>query len=168
METIRLFTPTRSWSSHGLHDIWVHLRRELVCHFPFFVIFHTKQIWCNTGVFCDQVGQAVVVRPSQRCPSPHGCPIVLTMHGTGVPPEDQADAYKRWDKSLVSNNRWLYAGACGFLQFLQSLQFSQFLHWHVDSMIFSAQWNVVSQIYVHFLIQAKRKWVQSYQGFITM
>ncbi|XP_072171857.1 uncharacterized protein [Diadema setosum] len=43
------------------------------------------------------VQQAAAIEPLEDC-SASQCPVVLTLHGTGVPAQNQADGYKRMDK----------------------------------------------------------------------
>lgn len=48
------------------------------------------------------IQHAAAIAPKKKCP-PDGCPVVLTLHGTGVPAENQADSYKR-----MKGKNWVF------------------------------------------------------------
>eukprot|EP00026_Physarum_polycephalum_P002049 Phypoly_transcript_02053.p1 GENE.Phypoly_transcript_02053~~Phypoly_transcript_02053.p1 ORF type:complete len:900 (+),score=110.07 Phypoly_transcript_02053:31-2730(+) len=46
---------------------------------------------------------AAVAPPNKECDATANCPILVSMHGTGVPAQDQADSFKRMEKS-----KWIF------------------------------------------------------------
>ena len=66
----------------------------------------TSQSFLFTFVDHDgSVQHAAAIAPSDRCDGDVGgvCPVVLTLHGTTVPPQNQADSYKR-----MINNEFVF------------------------------------------------------------
>lgn len=72
---------------------------------------HQILLRCRTGsqsflfTFLDHDGsvqQAATIAPSKTCIEEF-CPVVLTLHGTTVPPQNQADSYKR-----MINNEFVF------------------------------------------------------------
>ena len=56
------------------------------------------------------VSAAAVIRPlrAERCDPTHGCPVLLTMHGTSIPVRDSADAYKHKPSGAADSDGYIF------------------------------------------------------------
>ena len=56
----------------------------------------SQSIVCTHIDYDGAVSAAAIVRPrsSELCDGKHGCPVILSMHGTSIPVRDSADAFK--------------------------------------------------------------------------
>ena len=56
----------------------------------------SQSIVCTHIDYDGAVSAAAIVRPrsSELCDGEHGCPAILSMHGTSIPVRDSADAFK--------------------------------------------------------------------------
>ncbi|ELU12464.1 hypothetical protein CAPTEDRAFT_191936 [Capitella teleta] len=89
------------WTSirlnQGIHDIYIRLRAKIS------QIFNWESFLFTFVDHDGSVQHAAAIEPNVRCSL---CPVVLSLHGTTVSPQNQADSYKRMEGGRHGAHNW--------------------------------------------------------------